>query len=348
MKDKIVINARFLTQALTGVQRYGIELSLRLKKRLGERVKFVAPHNILHKDIAEELNVKIIGKCTGYVWEQFELPIYLKKNGNPLLINFANMAPVCYSNKITILHDVTYLEYSSLSLIMKTVYKLLIPPILRSSKKIITVSQFSKEEIMGHYKIKADKIFVVHSGPDSIFTQIKSTEFEREQYVLGFANMRPNKNIDMIFNAFIKAKETLDGLKLYIMGDAPEALKGRYKKHSDIIFVGRISDAELCSYYNNALAFIYPSYYEGFGLPPIEAQACGCPVIVSNCATFPEIIGDSGICLFPDDVQAFSDAIIKLSQDKEYRNSYIKKGFENAKRFEWDKNTETLLSVIKK
>lgn len=166
----LIINSRFLTQQITGVQRFAIEISLRLKDMLKDNVLFVAPNNIVQFEIAKQLNVKIIGKHTGHLWEQWDLPKWLKHNGSPLLLNLCNLAPLRYKNKISTIHDVSFVRFpQTYSRKFLLLYQFIIPKIILSSKLILTVSQFSKDEIVDVYKTDDKKIVVVYNAVSSFF-----------------------------------------------------------------------------------------------------------------------------------------------------------------------------------
>ncbi|BEO70113.1 hypothetical protein SMQE32_09320 [Serratia marcescens] len=156
----IYINARFLTQDLTGVQRFAESISISLSKIRNDLV-FVSPDNIKRKDVAEQLNVKVVGNHTGHYWEQIELPGFLKSNDNPLLVNLGNTSPVRYNNKISTLHDITYKKYpKSYSLKFRLLYDIIIPRVLKTSSALITVSDFSKKKFRT-FTITRKKIFTL-------------------------------------------------------------------------------------------------------------------------------------------------------------------------------------------
>lgn len=170
----LIVNSRFLTQQITGVQRFAIEISLRLKVMLKDNVIFVSPHDVIQNEIARQLGVKIIGKHTGHLWEQLELPNWLKKNGSPLLLNLCNMAPLMYKNKISTVHDVAFVRYpQSFSKRFLMVYRFMIPRIITSSKYIITVSEFSKKEIVDTYCIDNCMVKVVYNAVNEEFNSLK-------------------------------------------------------------------------------------------------------------------------------------------------------------------------------
>lgn len=347
----IAINARFLTQNLTGVQRFAIEISLRLKKALGNEVLFLSPNNIVQKKYAKQLEVHIIGKHTGHLWEQIDLPLYLNKIGKPLLINLANMAPILYSNKISTIHDVAFLAFpQTFSKSFLYAYRFLIPRILKTSKHIITVSNFSKVEIMNAYQTKENQISVVYNAVNNDFSYKENKALKQEKYFLAVSSLNYRKNFKAVLQAFEIYTKSKHNEKLFIIGDIKNSnFKGinieDYKNHPQIKFLGRVSDKELIEYYSNAIGFIYPSLYEGFGIPPLEAQTCNCPVLLSDIPPLKEVFNDSGIYCNPHDI---NDIATKMDFLVKNTDVYIQKGILNTQRFSWDKSVENLLSIIQK
>lgn len=344
----IVVNARFLTQSLTGVQRFAYEISCQLKKLYGEEIVFVAPSNIRSSNHAECLNPILIGKHTGYLWEQYELPQFLRGEGSPLLINLCNLAPIAYRNKISTIHDITYVKYpADYPFLMRWMYKMLVPHILNTSIRIITVSHFSKNEISAYYQIPKDKIHVVYNAVNASFCPHRNERLLSENYIMAFASTGENKNFKMIMQSFIKVNEQYKDIKLYVIGEClREKEYEELRQHDSIVFMGRVSDEELIELYSNAIAFVFPSLYEGFGIPVIEAQACGCPVIASNVSTFPEILGASALCLDPHKIDSFVNAILSLCNDKKLRDEIIKLGYDNVMRFSWQNSGKELKRII--
>ena len=347
----IVINARFLTQNLTGVQRFAIETSLCLKKALGNEVLFLSPNNIVQTDYAKQLDAQVIGKHTGHLWEQIDLPLYLHKIGKPLLINLANMAPILYSNKISTIHDVAFLAFpQTFSKSFLYAYRFLIPRILKTSKHIITVSNFSKVEIMNAYQTKENQISVVYNAVNNDFSYKENKALKQEKYFLAVSSLNYRKNFKAVLQAFEIYTKSKHNEKLFIIGDIKNSnFKGinieDYKNHPQIKFLGRVSDKELIEYYSNAIGFIYPSLYEGFGIPPLEAQKCNCPVLLSDISPLKEVFKDSGIYCNPYDI---NDIAIKMAYLVENTDVYIQKGILNTQRFSWDKSVESLISIILK
>ncbi|WP_281637499.1 glycosyltransferase family 4 protein [Flavobacterium marginilacus] len=352
----IIVNSRFLTQPITGVQRFAIEICIRLKKKFKDEIQFVTPSNIIHYKLAKELDAQIIGKKNGHIWEQIDLPKYLYKIKKPLLLNLCNTAPLFYKNKIVTLHDVAFLAYpETYSKKFLFFYKFLIPKVIHSSKHVLTVSDFSKSEIVKFYKISEDKIAVIYNAVDSQFSNGSSSlEQAKVPYLVAVSSLNYRKNLHSVLVAFKKiSSEYENNLQLIVIGDiksksfkAIDIEEYNNNNNKAIRFVGRVSDEQLIKFYTNALGFIYPSYYEGFGIPPLEAQACGCPVIVSNVSSLPEVFKDSALYCNPNSIDEISNAMTTLVKNKDIREQLIEKGAQNLLRFSWDQSALKLSNII--
>lgn len=347
MNSHIVVNARFLTQPVTGVQRFAIELSKELKKLFKEKIEFWAPHNCILEKEAKELDVLRIGTFPGHLWEQIDLPRFLKKHGSPLLVCLCNSAPLLYSNKISTIHDVAFLTYpQTYSKSFLYYYRLMIPAVLRTSKRIVTVSEFSKKEIMNNYVIPDDKIVVIYNAVDSSFRNIVDVSLNKIQYFLAVSSMNYRKNFIAVLKGFQELNK--EDVMLYVVGDLKNnSFAGvdveHYKSDSRIKFLGRVSDEELIRLYSNAVGFIYPSLYEGFGIPPIEAQKCGCPVLSSDIPVLKEVLQDSAYYCNPYDINDISEKMQLLCRDN---HAVVQAGYENVNRFSWQKSAMALAHVI--
>jgi glycosyltransferase involved in cell wall biosynthesis len=350
----IAVNARFLTQPLTGVQRFALEISRTLKEISGEEnIQFFAPKNIQLYSEANELNVQIIGSHTGHLWEQLDLPRHLKTLGNPILLNFCNTAPIFYKNKLSTLHDITYIRYpQTFSKSFRYFYQVMMPLVLKTSKHIFTVSEFSKKEISEYYHTTKEKISVVYNAVGKTFHPQIDEDLKKENYLLAVSSIKENKNFKMILNAFEEASKQIDNLKLFIAGDLKNnnfsnINLNAFVNNPRIKLLGRISDTELIKYYSNAIAFLFPSLYEGFGIPVLEAQACGCPVIASNAASMPEVLKDSAILVNPLSLENFVQAIYNVVHNIEYRKQLIESGFQNQSHFSWKQSGLKFFQICK-
>lgn len=343
---KVVVNARFLTQQLTGVQRYAIEIARRLKC-LDNSICFVAPQNIIHLDIAKELQVEIIGQRIGYFWEQFELPAYLRRIGSPLLFNPCNMAPMSYPNNLITLHDIAFVKYpSDFRWFFRLIYRCLIPSLLKTSKKIITVSQFAKNEIIDCYQIDKNKLAVIYHGVSQFFRK-KPPALQGEQYILAVSSLTNRKNLAVLIEAFLELND--NATKLYVIGERNSVfIRTNLTNNQNIKFLDRVTDDDLVSAYSNALFFVYPSLYEGFGMPPLEAMACGTPVIVSNRTAMPEICGSAAIYVNPNDPREICNNMKELLEKQQIRETLRQKGLKHVMNFSWDNSARQHLQLINK
>ncbi len=347
--QEVVVNARFLTKPVTGVQRFAIEISRRLRKYLPD-VHFVSPSNIVLEEVARELDVEVFGLGKGHVWEQIDLPLYLKKRGEPILLNLESTAPIYYQNKITTLHDIAFIRYpETYSWYFRTYYRLLTPIMLRTSKKVITVSNFSKREIVSKYKLPEDKVVVVYNAVSEKFTPIKNRGFREHKYILAVSSINKRKNFSSLLRAF--SRLSVKNIMLYVVGEEHRVF-GEGGISPDLVnipnvqFVGRVDDEKLIELYSNAVFFVFPSLYEGFGIPPLEAQACGCPVLVARASALPEIYKDSALYCDPWDVEDIANKMERLLSDSALREELINKGFENVKRFNWNKSAEKVAQIV--
>lgn len=352
--DKIYITARFLTQPITGVQRYGIELSLAIKKLskdYGYDVKFLSPSNIIHNEVAQALEVIKIGTLKGQLWDQISLLNFLKKEQNPMVVNFSNTLPVFYKNKIVTIHDIIHLKYP-VSYSYRKYYEIVFPLMVKYSKHIITVSEFSKKEIASYFGISEDKISVVYNGVSRNFRPMPTKT--TEDYILGVSSIAYHKNFLGLLEAFTKLKTR--NLKLYIAGGINYKVFGKKSRkiieralsNENIVFLGRVSDEELIKLYSNAKCFVYPSLCEGFGIPPLEAQACGCPIAISDIPVFREIYGDSAIYFDPYNPDDIANKIEELVNDENKRTLLIEKGLSNAKKYSWEESAKKFFNILDK
>jgi len=312
--DKIYLNARFLMQRLTGVQRFAIEITKELKKTYGEKLVVIAPKGILHKQIGNQLEVVTVGQFSGYFWEQVELPMYLKNNGRPLLVNLCNMAPVCYSNKIVTVHDLAFSDMSqNFNWKFRMTYQYLMPKLLRSTKKLITVSNFSKSRLKYHYPfLKEEDMAIVPNGverPDNS-RYISETE---SPFILSVASSSMRKNLGKLIEAFQIFNNTQGGkYKLHLVGDKNRVFEKQKALllGPDIIALGRLSDEELHQNYEQAAACLNLSLYEGFGLPILEALSHSTPVVCSDIEVHREIFKNAVIFTDPQDAQAVAESLV--------------------------------------
>ncbi|MCI1030800.1 glycosyltransferase family 4 protein [Raoultella terrigena] len=343
----IYINGRFLTQNITGVQRFAYELSLRLTIIRRDVIILVPKISLIKKDYdISQLKILETNFGDGYYWEQVTLPLFLRKRKNSLLINLCNLGPVAYKNKIITQHDISYIRFpSSFTFRFKLLYRILTPLLLLGSKSIITVSDFSRNEISNFYKFDKEKIHVIPNAVSDIFYNFKKIKITSDKYFLTVSSVSYHKNIHGLINAILKSD--LD-INLKVVGDRSNVFNGLEINTNDtrISFLGRISDQELVELYSGSIAFIFPSLYEGFGIPPLEAQSCSCPVISSDRAAMKEVLGDSALFFDPESNLDIIKNILLVQNDPDVRSDLISKGKKNVQRFSWKDSAFKLNLII--
>ena len=350
--NNLAVNCRFLSQTLTGAQRAAVELCKQIK-RLEPSAVFLSPKNILHKELAEMLGVKTIGKLTGHLWEQLDLPRFLKKHGQPVLLNLCNMAPLLYPRNVITIHDLSPLRHPSwFSLPFRTYYKLMLPVIVRKALKVFTDSAFSKAEFMELLGMSEDSVTVIHLAVPEDILQLADNSFPNKNglYILAVSSIDPRKNFNRHVKAFLQLK--LGDTKLILVGArnavfSDTKLGSILRKTENVVLAGYIRDDELIALYRNALCLVYPSLYEGFGLPPLEAMACKCPVVVSRTASLPEVCADAAYYVDPHNVDSIAEGIYKVATDDQLRKTLIEKGSKQVTAFSWEKSAQKLLESIK-
>jgi glycosyltransferase involved in cell wall biosynthesis len=346
----IVINARFLTQEIRGVQRFAEQISLQLKT-LRDDLVFVAPHDLRLHDSAEQLGVRRIGRHRGHLWEQVDLPLWLVKQGSPPLVSLSNTAPLAYSNQIATHHDIAYVRHpESYSRTFRATYRSLTPLLLKRIQALITVSEFSRDEISRFYSYPARHVWVVPNAVDARFRPFCAQHCARGSapYLLAVSSPSAHKNFARMIAAFLKL-EGLDEVELRIIGDSNRVFSGSLHDAGGsrrIRMLGRLTDEELVEAYQGATAFVFPSIYEGFGIPPLEAQACGCPVIAAHAASIPEVLGDSALYFDPLKVSDIAECMQRVLLDETLRQDLRRRGKANVARYSWSSSAGQVSQLI--
>lgn len=342
----LYINGRFLTQPLTGVNRFAYEITKALK-RCGCDFVVVCPKQEICKEYdVDGLEILKYGIGKSHIWELFSLPFFFIGKSEDILISFSGLGPIAVKNKITTIHDVAHLENPRwYSLSYRIFYKFIEPLVIYTCKKVITVSEFSKSEIIKHYRrIRPDDIEVIYNACNEQWCYRSASESSTADYYLCVSSMDPRKNFPILLSAF----KNMPDIKLKVVGGNNTIFnKQELEIPQNAEFLGRVSDEELASLYRNAKAFIYPSLYEGFGLPPIEAAHFGCPVLISDIPVLNEICRDSAIYFNPYRPESIIEAVRLVDSFTDaQRNEMIEKADMNIKRFTWDKSARKLLKLL--
>ena len=290
-----------------------------------------------------------------------ELPDLCKKHRIDVLqtqyyIPFVRSCPV-----VALIHDISYERFGSM-FARSELYrnKLLIPYAARKSNKVITVSEFSKQEIVDIYHIKPEKISVIYNAVSEDFRHLESDHNKRKEvrekygigdspYIICVANLQPRKNIPRLIDAYLGLRQENpdDNLKLVLVGKKAwlyePSVNAAARDDENIILTDYVERENLVALINEAQGFIYPSVYEGFGIPPLEALSCGTRIAVSDIPVMHEVVGDSAIYFDPYDVDDIKRALKKLTRQgtSDNNNEII------LSRFSWDKSADKLKGIFK-
>jgi glycosyltransferase involved in cell wall biosynthesis len=319
------------------------------------------PSRIELVDAALELEAEVVSPFQGHPWEQVSLPLKCRGEKNPLLVSFSGIGPVAYGNKVLTIHDVAFLPHPEwFSRSYATLYRLLFGRSARNSRHIITVSEFSKGEIVRYLDIPEDKITVIPSAVKEGFTP---GEVDREllrlkgidrPFILGLGSLEPRKNFRGLLEAYsLLAGKTNREVDLVIAGGSYQAFRDAGLDLEDVrgpgrvILPGYLDDREVVNLYRAAELFAFPSLYEGFGLPPLEAMACGTPVLAAGRASIPEVCGDAALYCEPEDPESISSGMSALLEDEELIGDMKKKGKGRASLYSFDETARRVDQLVR-
>jgi glycosyltransferase involved in cell wall biosynthesis len=320
------VNLRTLGFRTTGVQRYLLSLLPHMPSAL-DRVK---PPMALHG-------------MTGHLWEQLYLPIQLQRR---LLWSPGNTGPIGVSRQVLTVHDASTLDHPEwFERKFALWYAALLPRLIRKVRAVITVSRFSWERIVHLTHVEPDRVYVIYNGVDRRFSPVEHTFVQQVRrdlnlncpYVLFVGSLEPRKNLQVLLEAW--RRKRFDGVTLAVAG-ASAHLFSKLEFDSlpaGVRLLGSVQDDVLPALYSGAAGFVYPSIYEGFGLPPLEAMACGCPVAVSAIPSLQEVCGAEALYfdpLSPEDVSTKLDYLLRL--DAAQRVSLGERGLRRAALFTWE------------
>lgn len=354
----IFVNGRFLFRPQTGVDRYAVgilsAIDQLLRRGEGNGLNFVllAPKSA-SKPFWRPDNMRVLqaGVFHGQLWEQFSLP-WLSRSG--LLLSLCNTAPILKRNQVVTIHDATVVRHgTSFRLPFRLWYRILLPLISLMSRAVVTVSHFSENEIHQCYWTPLRKISVAYNGADHIGrlspdrSIISRLGLSDRCYVLGVATHAAHKNIRALYALAPHLHD--EPASVVLVGGGNNRVftqnpDGDSEK-SELIVAGYVQDNELIALYERAACFVFPSFYEGFGIPPIEAMTLGCPVVASNTSAMPEVLGDAAIYFDPHNVDELVVSVKRVLQDRQLRDTLIEKGRERTKRYRWESGGREFLAL---
>src|SRR5579862_4699167 len=371
---KIYIEAGSFYGQRSGVGRFGISLVQELTKLRPKDdfvlFSFLRPGRHVAIDFKELKNqrVKYIRWFPGRLFSlmmrlgiSLPLEIFGLEEADVVIFpNFISWASASQKRRVAVVHDLSFLYYPNFINSKNLRYlNVQLTKSIRRSAKIVAVSEATKDDLIKNYGVGSDKISVVHNSIDhSIFNPmaakktfaVKKRFGIPEKYILFAGNIEPRKNIVGLLTAYA---ETFSQHRLPLVlvggkGWKDEQIEITLKKYSDlpIIRLGFVQDSDLAPIYAGASVFVFPSFYEGFGIPPLEAMACGCPVICSGVSSLPEIVGDAALLVDPRNNQEISEAIIKLVNNRKLQEKLIKSGYVQSRKFTWGNSALKFSKII--
>lgn len=295
-------------------------------------------------------------------WDQIIVPRKAKQANVELLHQPAFSAPIFYpGKKVVTIHDVISLFYSNIPFFSRQFYSKWMPFSYRFADHFITISEHSKKDIHQKLLIPDRKITVINLAADQVYAHkpdaekiehIKAKYHLRRNYILNVGTINPRKNLEFLVRIFASTKkEHRLSHQLVITGKKGWHYNALFQLVKDlgleqeVVFTGYVDDDEKLALYHGADLFVFPSIYEGFGLPPLEAMMCGTPVISSNTSSLPEVMGNGGITLSPTDESAWVKAIVYVLTNPTIARQLTEKGKQQAKRFSWERCAKETLRV---
>tara|TARA_S200000501_G_scaffold348693_1_gene364109 strand:+ start:1887 stop:3002 length:1116 start_codon:yes stop_codon:yes gene_type:complete len=369
---RVAVNTRLLIEnELEGIGRFSYEILKKIcEKNPNIKFDFIFDRPFSKKFIFNEnvtghiLSPQTRHPFLWYYWFEIKIPKLLKKINPDVFLSMDGFISSSIKNKqIAVIHDINFEHYpENLPFFHRKYYQYFFPKYAKKAKAIITVSNYSKQDIVKTYGVENNKVHVIYNGVSNTFTTINEREKIKikDQYTSGqnffifIGSIHKRKNISNLLKAFNLYKLNFQSqTKLLIVGkkrwwskEMKEAFKNSNFKN-DILFTGYLTETNLPKVLASSLGLCFPSLFEGFGLPIIEAMKCGVPVITSNTSSMPEICGDAGIKIDPYNIHEISNAMSKIESNQKFREQLIKLGLSRSEIFNWETASDQLLEILK-
>jgi len=296
--------------------------------------------------------------------EQWGVPWALAKSRVDLFHAPHYVVPVLGTTRVVVtIHDCIHLRFPEYLPNRRALYyaRAMMTMAARRARRVLTVSQASKDDILTYLGVPADKVEVIYNALDSRLAgeptaedvaRVRERFLLTAPFILYTGNIKPHKNVDRLIEAFsILRRDGHEDVKLLIIGDEISKypnlrrLVHKFQLHQHVRFLGFVPDATLAVLYRLAAVFVFPSIYEGFGLPPLEAMAAGAPVVTSNTSSLPEVVGDAALLIDPLDATAIARAMGRVLNEPELRQTLIRRGHERVKAFSWERSVARVRQV---
>jgi glycosyltransferase involved in cell wall biosynthesis len=330
MSRKVVVNGRFLLRRVTGVERYGREVL-----------------QLIESNCRVEEPKRRLNRIMGHGWEQFILPSRI--DSNSMLWSPANTGPLFVRNQILTIHDLTPLEHPEWFQPGFAVwYRILLPMLARRVSRIIVLSEFVRRKVLMHFSLPAEKVTTIPAGVDTSKFHPLNVSTDMGRYILFVGSLEPRKNLLGLLKAWEEINERHPNISLVIAGTSGHVFRklSNPASRDQVQWIGYVPETDLPTLYAGADLFILPSFDEGFGLPVLEAMACGTPVITSDGGALPEVVGDAGLIFNLSNPSALSRSINEYLSNSRLSTSLREKGLARAKLFSWQTTAESVWKCL--
>jgi glycosyltransferase involved in cell wall biosynthesis len=328
---EVIVNGRALSRRVTGVERYTAEIL----HGLGERVQIVRPGRGAQG-------------MAGHAWEQFSLPRSVSSRS--ILWSPANSGPLATPNQVLTLHDLSPLEHPHwFRPAYAAWYALLLPLLVRRVRSIITPSEHVRQRILSRFRLPGERVVVVPAGVDTSRFRKVTPSGAWGRYILFVGTLEPRKNLPTLLAAWKQIEKFHADVSLVVAGAAGRVFSP-IQLAQDIArvkFAGYVAEEALPGLYSGAEVLVLPSFDEGFGLPALEAMACGTPVVVSTCGALPEVVGKAGLFFDPHNVEELARVLNDCLSDADLRHSLVESGLQQVQSFSWQVSSEKVYAILR-
>jgi glycosyltransferase involved in cell wall biosynthesis len=327
---EVIVNGRSLSRRITGVERYTREI-------LGcfpGQVQVVHPAG----------NVQ---GFAGHAWEQFILPGRVPRES--ILWSPANTGPLVVSNQVLTLSDLSPLEHPEwFKLTFAAWYRLLVPLLVRRVRRVITLSEHVRRKVITRFSIPVERVAAIPAGVDANRFRPLPRPADQGRYVLFVGSLEPRKNLPALLAAWKEIEKDFPQVSLILAGVAGRVFRPVHlpENVARLRFAGYVPDGSLPALYSGADVFVLPSFDEGFGLPVLEAMACGTPVVASTGGALPEVVGDAGLLFDPGDPLALAENLRQCLSVADLRNFLSERGRQRARQYSWQTASEKVWQTL--
>ncbi len=313
---------------------------------------------------AERMRRAVVGPYNPLVRMPFTFPLALLRAGIDVVHVQYIAPPLCPSRVVVTVHDISYERYPQFfTPAGLRQMRVLVPLTVRCAAAVLTDSEFSKRDIVRRYCTPPEKVVVTPLAADPMYrplhdearlADVRERYGTGEQFILCVGNLQPRKNLRTLIDAYVRLRRSdatrcrlvLVGRKAWLHDDIFAAARDSGYA-DDLVFTDYIPDADLVALYNAADVFVYPSIFEGFGLPPLEAMACGTPVICSDTSSLPEVVGDAALMVDPYDIETLAATMADVLRSEGLRANLSARGLQRAASFSWTETARTIAGVYR-